>query len=152
MSRKIVEYPPTQSLVHQEITAALGASCYLLDTLGAPFCACETLQVCFKCVKKVKRSPKEPQAQLCFPDVQVHGHHPPTAFSSRQIRGLQLERGNSAIRIRGPPFLPLRTKSCVGRTSRRTAFVFHYASYSLRTMIWAWGSITYMVSFWQHLG
>ena len=48
---------------------ALGASFYLLDTLEVPFCTLEMLQVCFKCVKKVKRSPKEPQGQLCFPDV-----------------------------------------------------------------------------------
>ena len=47
---------------------ALGASFYLLDTLEAPFYALETLQVCSKCVKKVKRSPKESQAQLCPPD------------------------------------------------------------------------------------
>jgi hypothetical protein len=50
---------------------ALGASFYLLDTLEVPFCTLEMLQVCFKCVKKVKRSLKEPQGQLCFSDV-VH--------------------------------------------------------------------------------
>jgi hypothetical protein len=53
---------------HQENTMALGASFYLLDTLEVPFCTLEMLQVCFKCVKKVTRSSKEPQGQLCFSD------------------------------------------------------------------------------------
>jgi hypothetical protein len=60
-------YNARLSQVHQKNTMALGASFYLLDILEAPFNALKTLQVCFKYVKKVKRSPKEPQVQLYFP-------------------------------------------------------------------------------------
>ena len=56
----------TVAVSHQENTMALGASFYLLDTLEAPFYSFETPQVCFKCVKKVKRSPRSLEHSCVF--------------------------------------------------------------------------------------